>query len=155
MIGPKPNGLAPKLAQLSCLSVEDLKAEWLSVIGGAPPKNARREYLVRAIAHHLQCDVHGGLPKALKRSLLKLAETPRPDSHTPSTPIRSLKAGARIFREWSGALHEVEVTDDGYRYRDQSYKSLSVIARKITGTRWSGPAFFGLKRAPTEVQHGS
>ena len=96
------------------------------------------------------------VPKgALKRSLLKLAESPKPDSQAPSTSTRSLKAGARIFREWKGAVHEIEVTDDGYRYRDQAYKSLSVIARQITGTRWSGPAFFGLKRAPVEVQHGS
>ncbi len=73
MSAPKPDNLAPKLAQLSCLSVEDLKVEWQRVIGGTPPKNARREYLLRAIAHQLQCEVHGGLPKALKRSLLKLA----------------------------------------------------------------------------------
>ncbi len=153
---PSPHSLAPQLAKLACLSVDDLKAEWSRVIGGVAPKNTRREYLLRAIAHRLQCDAHAGLSKTLRRALLKIAEHSRSQSDKPTAqPTRSLKAGARIFREWKGAVHEIEVVENGYRYRDKTYKSLSKIARQITGTRWSGPAFFGLKpRGSAEARHG-
>ena len=152
---PAANSVAPQLANLACLSVDDLKLEWSRVVGGAPPKNARREYLLRAITYRLQCDAHGGLPTAITRTLLKLAGKSQLETGKAlATPTRSLKAGARIFREWKGAVHEIEVIEDGYRYRDRIYKSLSKIARQITGTRWSGPAFFGLKHRSNETRDG-
>lgn len=136
--------LSAELARLSYLSIEDLKVEWEKVIGGTAPKNARRDYLLRAIAHELQCRTYGGLAKPLHRNLMKAAAAERKKASASGT--RSLKTGVRLFREYGNALHEVEVVDGGFRYDGTTYKSLSVIARRITGGRWSGPAFFGVKR---------
>ncbi|MCA0201847.1 MAG: DUF2924 domain-containing protein [Proteobacteria bacterium] len=137
--------LPAKLAHLSGLSLDDLKSAWTKIIGGSPPKNTRREYLLRAIAHEFQVGVHGGIGKTLYRALMKVADAKAGGGLEAATQTRSLKAGARIYREWRGAVHEVEVIDGGYRFQGVVFKSLSVIARQITGTRWSGPAFFGLK----------
>ena len=148
------NDVAAHITKLACLSVGDLRAEWTRVFGSSSPKNAQREYLLRAITYRLQCDQFGGLSLTVTRGLRKLcggkAEAPK----VAVTPTRTLKPGARILREWKGAVHEVEVVDDGYRYRQETYKSLSVIARRITGTRWSGPVFFGLKKGQAEAHHG-
>lgn len=137
--------VAAEIAELSHLSVNDLQEQWTRVLGGPPPKNARREYLLRAVVHELQSRAHGGLSKSLRRALTKIAEIKLAPSVTTGGRTRSLKPGARLYREWKGAVHEIDVVADGYHYRGATFKSLSVIARKITGTRWSGPAFFGLK----------
>jgi hypothetical protein len=149
-----PATTTAEIAKLSCLSVTDLQAEWARVFGTAAPKSARREYLLRAITYQRQCASHGGLPAALLRSLRKLCAENSTSAEPNGTPTRTLKPGARILREWKGAVHEVEVVEAGYRYGAQTYKSLSVIARQITGTRWSGPVFFGLKKTLTEIGHG-
>lgn len=140
-----PPTIPDKIAELKQLSIIDLQAQWTSIVGAPPPKNARREYLLRAVTHELQSRAHGGLSKSLRRALMKLAETKSsPDAHA-SSRTRSLKPGARLYREWKGQTHEVGIVEDGYQYQGKTFKSLSAIARKITGTRWSGPAFFGLK----------
>ncbi len=139
--------LPAKLAHLSSLSLNDLKSAWTDIIGGSPPRNSRREYLLRAIAQELQVRVHGGIGKTLYRALMKVADAKAGGGIEVAVPTRSLKAGARIYREWRGAVHEVEVIEGGYRFQGAVFKSLSVIARQITGTRWSGPVFFGLKNA--------
>ncbi len=147
-----PTDLSAELARLSYLSIEDLKLEWEKVIGGAAPRNARRDYLLRAIAHELQCRTYGGIAKPLHRNLMKAAASERKKGTPGAT--RSLKPGVRLFREYKNALHEVEVVDGGFRYEGTTFKSLSVIARRITGGRWSGPAFFGVKREITGGRNG-
>lgn len=142
-----------QITKLSGLSALDLQLEWTATFKAAPPKNARREYLLRALTYHLQSGAYGGLTVALRRSLAKLSAGDGGVAATTS-PTRTLKPGARILREWKGSVHEVEVVDAGYRYGTQVYKSLSVIARQITGSRWSGPVFFGLKQTRPEVNHG-
>ncbi len=150
---PTPPNIAAEITKLPSFSVVELQAEWSRVIGGEPPKGAHRDYVLRSIAHHLQSKVHGALSPTLKRRLLKLAQNGKVDS-VEAAPVRTLQNGARILKEWQGAVHEVEVIDDGFRYQDRTYKSLSVIAREIAGTRWSGPAFFGLKRKQSEANNG-
>lgn len=147
-----PAAVVAQITKLSGLSASDLQLEWTSAFKTAPPKNARREYLLRALTYHLQSGIHGGLTAALRRSLVKLSAG-EGGVATTTFPTRTLKPGARILREWKGSVHEVEVVDTGYRYGDQVHKSLSVIARQITGTRWSGPVFFGLKQVKPEVNH--
>jgi hypothetical protein len=139
---PDHSRIQDEITRLEHLTVGELRHEWIQLIGTEYPRQAQRAYLLRAIAHHLQVKRHGGLPASLRRKLLKLAERPL----SPTAPTRTLKAGARLLREWRGALHEVEVLDSGYRYKERNFKSLSGIAREITGTQWSGPVFFGLKR---------
>lgn len=154
MLSPTPPDITAEIAKLPSLSIAQLQAEWGRVIGGDAPRCAHRDYLLRSIAHHLQCKVHGALSPTLKRSLLKLAQNGEAAA-VDTAPVRTLQNGAKILKEWQGAVHEVEVIDSGYRYQDRRYKSLSVIAREITGTRWSGPAFFGLKRKHPEAGHGA
>ena len=105
-----------EIAKLSCLSVADLRAEWGRVFGSSPPKTISRGYLVRAIAYHVQCGPHRGLPVAVQRALKKLSASVPSAAGRTDAATRILKPGARILREWKGAVHEVEVMDAGYRY---------------------------------------
>jgi Protein of unknown function (DUF2924) len=93
----------------------------------------------KAIAYDLQVKAFGGLPARTKRSLRSAAKADR-KSALSKLPSR----GTRLVREWHGALHEVEVLEDSYLWRGVRHRSLSAIARAITGTKWSGPRFFGL-----------
>lgn len=131
--------LAADLAALPDLPLADLKARWATLYGSAPPARLSRAILVRAIAYRLQERVHGGLSPVVKRRLMG-DERSGPRRHRPR-----LSAGTRLLREWQGVTHEVMVLDDGVSYAGQTWRSLSAVARAITGTRWSGPAFFGIK----------
>jgi len=95
---------------------------------------------VKALAYDIQVKAFGGLSARTIRAL-KAAARPGSGPATARLPAR----GSRLVREWNGALHEVEVLDDGYHWRGQRFRSLSAIAQVITGTKWSGPRFFGIK----------
>jgi hypothetical protein len=96
----------------------------------------------------LQEQAYGGLKPEIRRRLRELANSfnrnPKPAEKRLAAPIQ-IKAGTRLIRQWEGKTHQVTVGESGFEYNGESYKSLSVIARLITGTRWSGPLFFGLK----------
>ena len=94
----------------------------------------------KAIAYEIQAKVHGGLPARTRRALKAVAKA----DGKPTSPVLPGR-GTRLVREWHGRLHEVEVMEEGYRYRGERHRSLSAIARAITGARWSGPRFFGIK----------
>jgi hypothetical protein len=102
--------------------------------------------LRRVIAYRIQEDLAGGPNRALKQRVKRLAEDLRKGRSVSSPhPAIQIKPGTRLLRDWRGHTHSVTVTEGGFRYRDKTYQSLSVIAREITGTRWPGPAFFGLR----------
>jgi hypothetical protein len=113
------------------------------VFKSAPPNVARKEFYIRILAHEVQCRVNGSLSKARDKTL----QTFDAASATVCAPTNraDLEAGTRLVREWGGMTHEVTIMDRGYAYRGRSYASLSEIARSITGARWSGPRFFGLR----------
>jgi len=140
-------GLAEQLAQLGSLDGECLKQRWRMLYGTAPPPRVGRSLLRQAIAYRLQENVLGGLKPSTRRLLQRVAvdTAARPEINT--TSERKLKPGAVLLREWHGNTHQVTVLADGVRFRGRSYRSLSQVARVITGTRWSGPLFFGLKSA--------
>ena len=98
------------------------------------------------IGYRLQELQHGGLGKSTRRKLKTLAKMFRTEGRVTSDPGLSLKPGARLVREWHGRTHTVTVTEDGFDYAGVTYPSLTKIAKKITGTHWSGPRFFGLLR---------
>ena len=124
-----------------------LRAEWRRLYR-EPAPGLSSDLLVRGVAWRLQERQHGGLSPALERELVKLAGQGTSRSQ-PSTPAAiSLRPGTRLVRSWNGETYNVLVTDDGYRFNDQTYASLSSIAQAITGTKWSGPRFFGVKGAP-------
>ena len=101
--------------------------------------------MVPFLAYRIQENAYGGLEPASRSKLRRLARSLKGPGGSSEKILRpKVKIGSRIFREWRGDTHEVVVTKYGFEYRRASYRSLSEIARKITGTRWSGPAFFGL-----------
>lgn len=127
---------------LTMLPREDLVAAWHDVIGRHPPKGISQRLMIRAVAHAKQERAYGGLPDGVARRLERLmAGEPveRPQAAGP------LSAGTRLIREWNGVTHTVDVVPDGFIWNGEQYRSISAIARAITGARWSGPRFFGLK----------
>ena len=117
-----------------------LSAAWDAVFGTPVPKRLSSPFLRRFLAFEIQARECCGLPKGF---VGKLQKEVRDDRGT-SSP--ALKPGGRLIREWNGATHVVDVIDGGFIWKDQRFASLSPIARAITGARWSGPRFFGLKR---------
>ncbi len=139
----KEDALNAELARLPGLSHAQLKARWLELYG-KPLKGARRKLLKLGIAYRLQEEVYGGLSEDVLRQLRQLrAAFARDPDHQ---PMPRLKPGTCLVREWRGVLHEVTVLEKGFSHGGQTYETLSEVARTITGTRWSGPLFFGLRK---------
>jgi Protein of unknown function (DUF2924) len=114
---------------------------------GKEPGRIRPELMLPILAYRIQEKAYGGLsPKANARSQV-IASSLRPQSRSRDEARQRFKAGTKLVREWRGKTHEVTLNDDGYHYLGKTYNSLSPIACEITGTRWSGPAFFGTKKA--------
>jgi hypothetical protein len=124
-----------------------LRAEWRRHYRGHPPKRVSRDLLVLGIAWKIQARSHGGLRATTKRRIAALAKIDLDDGSGARGRVARLKPGARLVREWHGQTHTVMVLEDGFEWRGQHWRSLSVIAREITGTHWSGPRFFGLNGA--------
>jgi len=128
--------LDAELATLESMSRAELRAAWKQQLRTIPP-NVSAGLLRLALAHHLQSKVTGGVTKALERKLQEIADGA---AAVPVTP------GTRFVREWRGKIHVVTLNEDGrYCWHDREWTSLSMVARAITGTQWSGPAFFGTK----------
>lgn len=136
--------LSRKIAELQGLDTAALRTLWGEVFGRPPLKYASRDLLLRALAYNIQVQAFGGLRPTIRRRLARAAEEIAA-GRTPSDPSAFIKPGTRLLREWQGVTHEVIVLEDGVQYRGQTWSSLSAVAREITGTRWSGPLFFGLK----------
>jgi hypothetical protein len=119
----------------------ELVARWQTLYGTPPPKGISRRLMVGALAYAHQAKQQGGPSAALSRRLAQLIDG-KPLARVPAT--RTLKPGARLVREWNGKIHTVEVVEGGYIWNGTCYRSLSAVARAITGARWSGPRFFGI-----------
>ena len=129
--------LERELAALPGMSSAQLKERWVRLTG-APIPQISPKLLRLALAWQLQAAVHGGLSRRTQQRLDQIAAA--------KTRTSEAKPGMRLAREWKGKLHTVVIGDDGaIRWNERDWKSLSQVARAITGTRWSGPAFFGLK----------
>jgi hypothetical protein len=102
--------------------------------------------MLRALAYRIQEQALGGLDRTTHRRLDR-ATADLSAGRPLAAPAPKIKPGTRLLREWQGAVHEVIVLERGVEYRDRTWPSLSAVAREITGTRWSGPRFFGLKEA--------
>ncbi len=146
-----------RLADLETLNSAELRARWEQAFKRTVPKRASRDLLLRGLAYHVQEQAEGGLSKSTRRRLAKLAGRNGEDRESISPPNLRLKPGSRLIREWHGVTHSVMVLDDGFDWRGDRYTSLSRIARAITGARWSGPLFFGLRKTGSQtkqVTHG-
>lgn len=142
--------LAVELGGLESLSTPQLRARWKTLYETEAPPRFSRDLLVRAVAYRMQERVLGGLKPATRRVLERAAQDAR--SHRPIqvAPVRKLGAGAILIREWGGTKHHVTVIESGVVFHGKRYRSLSEVARVITGSRWSGPLFFGLRASPKE-----
>ena len=136
------------LQGLADMDSATLRAQWRRLYRSNPPACIRRDLLALAVAWKRQEKARGGSSGATRRRLANLAKTLEEDGDLARSRAVRLKPGARLLREWRGETHMVLVTEAGFEWRGQRYGSLSVIARTITGTRWSGPRFFGLKNKP-------
>ena len=122
-----------------------LQAGWTGLFARPPPKGMSRRLLELAAAYEAQARIHGGLKPAVRRRLLQTAQhAGLPDARPRRLAAGTLPLGSRLVREWHGRSYTVEVSEDGFLYEGHRYRSLSSIARKITGARWSGRRFFGL-----------
>ena len=135
-----------RLAELQTMPIAGLKAQWRTLFGTEPPP-FNRPYLQSRLAYRIQELAYGGLkPETLARlealgdKLEQEAKGPRRPRY-PDRPI----AGTRLIREYRGVQHAVTVLNNGFEWQGRPYQSLSAIARAITGTRWNGPVFFGIK----------
>lgn len=134
--------------QVKCIGAmnkQDLRLLWREMFKSAPPKAFGPDLLRRSLAYRVQELAYGGLPARLKR---ELAEAVRQLMKRPSSRIelpRRIKSGAVLIREWKGKIVRVTVVDDQFLYEGKNYSSLSEVAFLITGTKWNGPRFFGLR----------
>ncbi|ESY03938.1 DUF2924 domain-containing protein [Mesorhizobium sp. C386A] len=161
----KRRDLDGEIAGVGDLTRDELATAWTKAYGCPPPKGVKRGLLERSAAWHFQAKRLGGLTSTIKKTLAagnarrtnvnaiqpgntgldRQARVPSAQQAPKSSP-QSLppKAGSRLMREWNGRMHIVEVVDEGFVLDGKTYGSLSAVARRITGTHWSGPRFFGL-----------
>jgi Protein of unknown function (DUF2924) len=137
-----------RLAGLKKMGVRELKTEWESLTGTPAPNNSR-VWLEQRLAYRIQELAFGGLSKPLVRMLDAMADEVEGKKVRKSVIAdpRNPVIGTRLVREWDGVEHVVTVLTDGFDWQGRRYKSLSAIARDITGTRWNGYRFFGLREA--------
>lgn len=142
-----PSVLA-RLAQIRTMDIVALKAMWRDLFTTEPPPY-NRKFLESRLSYRVQELAYGGLkPETLKRLAALAEDLDRESTSRRGAPEQKLLIGTRLLREWQGVEHTVTVLDRGYEWQGRPYQSLSSVARAITGTRWSGPLFFGLRRGP-------
>ena len=138
--------LAAKIANLAELTMPDLWQVWDTYFPRRPEKTMR-SYIEGRIAYVMQSEVHGALPKLTQNKLFEIGSQQSRIKSRIATNDNQMMIGTTLLREFGGQEHCVTVTANGFEYAGKSFKSLSSIARHITGTPWSGPVFFGLKKS--------
>jgi len=144
-----------EIAALTDLCVSELKDRWRSVYGTEPPARSSKKLLISAIAYHVQERAFGGIKPSLRRLLERVSEDAGGRRILYTRPVTRASAGTVLIRDWQGKSHHVAVLDRGVLYRKKNYRSLSQVARVITGCRWSGPLFFGLRGRSKEGSRGT
>jgi hypothetical protein len=134
--------LRAELERIAGMDLPALAARWRRVFGRAAPPGLSRALLQRGLAYRVQADALGDLDRETLKALGRMGQggevIPLPETRT--------RPGTLLVREWQGAIHSVMVLDEGYAWNGQTYESLSKVAHAITGTRWNGPRFFGLRQ---------
>jgi hypothetical protein len=135
--------LGCEIAALVARSTKELRLAWRNSHHTGPPPGLSRDLLIRGLADKLQAQSHGSASRAVRRRLQVLAGEFEKGGR-PGDPGRVLKTGTILVRQWRGETHTVLVKEDGFEYEGKRYRSLTMIAGRITGAHWSGPRFFGL-----------
>jgi hypothetical protein len=150
-----PQAVEQEVAVLGGLPVDALRERWAQLFGSPPPKSLRREFLSKACAYQIQVKAFGGLSAASRRRLRAIADGARNGESMPATPQPKIKPGTRLVRAWGGKVHTVTAVPRGFEYQGQRYRSLSAIARTITGTSWNGRVFFGVNQPAAAMTDGA
>lgn len=144
--------LEKKIAELKGWNRSALVAEWGRIKGGSLPKNTSPQFMARVIAYIWQEEIYGGLPRRIEQQIALLMRQQQREPEATITARAPMKSGTTLRRLWQGKIYEVSAAADGFFHDGKSYRSLSEVARTITGTRWNGYVFFGLKkRAKAEI----
>lgn len=148
--GPELEQLDAEIALLRGLDADALRKRWQVVFGRRAPAHLPRHLLFRIIAYRIQADVFGDLDNETRR-LLDHSESPdKAGQRAVARRVSRLRPGTILGREWNGRMERVTVVSDGFSWNGKTYPSLSKIAFTITGTRWNGPKFFGLRDKPSK-----
>ncbi len=150
--GQKDRLRSPDLTKLDCeiaglvdQSTQELRYAWQTSHHAGPPLGLSRDLIIRGVADKLQQRANGGPSRALQRRLRMLAGEFGKGARS-FDPGGALNTGATLVRQWRGRTHTVLVREDGFEYEGRRYRSLTVIAERITGAHWSGPRFFGVSK---------
>jgi hypothetical protein len=154
---PEASSVEAEIARLRGLDVKALRARWRMNFGRNAPPHLARHLLFAMLANRLQAEVMGDLDAETVRFLKQIDVTPCKQAAVPLTRVferlmRDLAPGTVLTREWEGQHHRVMVIEEGFAWQGRTYDSLSEIAKAITGTKWNGPRFFGLRdKKPAEA----
>ena len=147
--------LNAEIARLRDLELPVLRAVWQKYYGTTAPKTVRRKILILSIAWRIQANALGGLKPATRKYLRQVAEAARSGAVArPPPPSRRIKPGTKLIRVWQDKTHTVTALADGFEWQGKQYRSLSQIARAMTGTRWNGLVFFGVKTSASKSKAG-
>ncbi len=141
-----PDPVEPRLAALPTLSKGALGDLWKQFFGSMPPTQLRRDLMIPILAYRIQERTFGSLSARAQQRLLNLSRAFEKGSDSAAVCAPRIRPGTRLVRQWGDRVHLVDVETNGYEYQGTRYQSLSKIARLITGTRWSGPLFFGIQK---------
>lgn len=156
--GPIKVSLEEEIAHLRGLELKGLRARWLSVTGQVAPPHLSRQLLFAIVAYRIQAEALGDLDAETLRLLKKIGSARSGTEVVPLTDAydqrrQELLPGTILTREWNSQTHRVMVVKEGFAWEDRTYDNLSKIAYAITGTKWNGPRFFGLRdKIPAEVK---
>jgi DUF2924 family protein len=148
-------GLSAQIQNLGTLGSEELDQTWRALFGADRPRRICGDLLIKALGYRLQEKAIGGLKPSTRRLLERWGRNGSERGSSAEPARTRLKAGTVLVRQWHGVTHRVTALDDGFDFDGEHFRSLSEIARKIAGVRWSGPLFFGLKSFTKEQRHGA
>ena len=147
--------LSAEIENLRTFGPEELDQTWRDLFGSDRPRRVCGDLLIKALGYRLQEKAIGGLKPSTRRLLERWGRNVAERSPLAEPARTQMKAGTVLVRAWHGVTHRATVLDDGFDFGGERFRSLSEIARKITGVRWSGPLFFGLKSFAREQRDGA
>jgi len=145
---PDSESTEVEIARLRDLDLGALRGRWQTVFSKRPPPHLPRHLVFRTLAYRLQADRWGDLDGEAKRLLDHSATPETAAQNAMARPSTEVRAGTVLGREWNGRMHRVAVLTEGFAWNGKTYPSLSQVALAITGTRWNGPRFFGMRDKP-------
>jgi hypothetical protein len=152
-LGTDP-AIEAELGRLPTTPIADLRKRYCELFRAEPPKAFGPDLLRRSIAQRIQEKAYGGLSRTTQRVLDQLVKQALAKPNGRLQLPRRIKPGSELVRSWKGKSYRVTVTADGFAYDGKTFSNLSEIASAITGTRWNGPRFFGLRSASSEAANG-